>query len=313
MEIQKLRFYVSTGSTSNSNSWTVYLGHTTKTGFTTSTDWVPFSALTQVFTGNVTIPSAGNWIEIVLSTPFNYNNTDNLVVAVDENTPGYGGLIGWGSFASGTDTGIYYRSDSTNPNPSSPPTASGRATNINRIQLSFPSTNPPVAAITPIPADLSSQISINSSLSWVSGGGDPTGYDVYFGTTLPAEGNPNIGHESQTSTSFNPGLLQYSTTYYWKVVPRNAFGTADMQTALLGLLRPWQIHITSFPYTEGFNNTTFPPVGWVNYQVTKSNGLQTTPRVLDQSYIRYLQQHCRSLPGKLHYSALYGLAYSFRP
>jgi hypothetical protein len=79
-------------------------------------------------------------MEIPLTTPFNYNNEDNLVIAVDENTSGYASMS-WGSFTSGSDTGIYYRSDSTNPNPASPPTASSRTNSINRIQLAFPNTS----------------------------------------------------------------------------------------------------------------------------------------------------------------------------
>ena len=47
--------------------------------------------LTEVFAGDVSIyvPSPNNWMEIPLTTSFNYNNIDNLIIAVDENSPGY--------------------------------------------------------------------------------------------------------------------------------------------------------------------------------------------------------------------------------
>ncbi len=115
--ISKIRFHFSSGvSLPNSAAWTVFMGHTTKSSFSTTTDWVPVAAMTQVFSGFVTFPAAGNWLEITFPTPFIYNNTDNLVIAVDENGGGQGS-IEWRSFASGTNTGIYCGNSVVNPSP----------------------------------------------------------------------------------------------------------------------------------------------------------------------------------------------------
>jgi len=84
--ITGLTFYVDPSVTLNdSSNWTVYLGHTAKTGFTSGTDWVASSQLTQVFSGNVT--RNNNKVEVTFTTPFAYNNTDNLLVAAKENAP----------------------------------------------------------------------------------------------------------------------------------------------------------------------------------------------------------------------------------
>jgi len=89
-QITKLRFNMVGGlSLSNSNSWTVYLGHTTKTQFASTTDWVPLSALTQVFSESIAETPVAGWYELTLSGYFVYNNTDNLVVAVRETKPAY--------------------------------------------------------------------------------------------------------------------------------------------------------------------------------------------------------------------------------
>jgi hypothetical protein len=50
-----------------------------------NTDWVPVAQLTQVFSG--TVSKSGNKVEVVFTTPFAYNNTDNLVIAAKENSP----------------------------------------------------------------------------------------------------------------------------------------------------------------------------------------------------------------------------------
>ena len=85
--ITKVRYYpTSVGTLSVWNNWTVYIGVTTKNSFSSTTDWIPLTELTQVFDGTITATS-NNWLEITFTTPFNYTG-GNLVVAVHEKTPG---------------------------------------------------------------------------------------------------------------------------------------------------------------------------------------------------------------------------------
>ena len=117
--------------------WVVYLGNTTTTSFGTTTSWVPVSGLTQVYQGVVGAPTASSWLEVSFSTPFTYTG-GNLIIAVDENTPGYTSVVNWSSFTGASNTTIYYYSDGTNPSPSAPPTASSRGTSLPQIKLSSP-------------------------------------------------------------------------------------------------------------------------------------------------------------------------------
>lgn len=267
--INAIKFYKSSGTITNSGDWVVYMGHTTKTTFSTTTDWVPLASMTQVFSGVVTFPSAEGWYEVTLSTPFVYNNTDNIVIAVDENTPSYGTSYSHRVFTSGTYTGIYYRSDSTNPNPSSPPSASSRVATINQIQLITPSLTPPNAAVTPSPADAANMVSITPTLSWVNGGGGPTGYKVFFGETLP--GTPNV---DQTGTSWAPGTLNYSTTYQWKVVPYNANGDCETGITTWSFTTGPDPVIVDYPSYQSFDDTAYPPYGWTHVLTSGTTGWQ---------------------------------------
>ncbi|MBI2967456.1 MAG: gliding motility-associated C-terminal domain-containing protein [Bacteroidetes bacterium] len=85
---------------------------------------------------------------------------------------------------------------------------------------------PPVAvppcALYNFPANGNANSCLNTYLSWAGTGGVPTGYDVYFGTVAV----PPLVSANQGSTYYNPGALAASTTYYWKVVPKNGFGDA---------------------------------------------------------------------------------------
>lgn len=137
-EITKIRYMRNTGNMGSSDAgWTVYMGNSSRTSFTSTTDWEPVANLTQVFSGTVTFADNGLWTEITLNTPFPWNGTSNLVIAVDENTPGYNGAsgVGFRSTAGGANSTISYYSDGTNPNPSAPPTASARTANLPNIQL----------------------------------------------------------------------------------------------------------------------------------------------------------------------------------
>ncbi|ARN56828.1 LamG domain-containing protein [Sedimentisphaera salicampi] len=67
-------------------------------------------------------------------------------------------------------------------------------------------------AYSPYPADGAQGIDIDVELSW-NAGKDAVSHDVYFGTdpnNLTFQGN-------QSSTTYDPGSLDWSATYYWRV------------------------------------------------------------------------------------------------
>ncbi|MFL2643343.1 MAG: T9SS type A sorting domain-containing protein [Flavobacteriales bacterium] len=71
----------------NSDGWDIWIGHTSLDQHevvdgTTTVNWVDISELTQVFSGTVTITDQE--VSVTLDTPFEYNGTDNLLVAVNE-------------------------------------------------------------------------------------------------------------------------------------------------------------------------------------------------------------------------------------
>ena len=137
--ITQIKFYSNGTAFANSRAWTIYMGHTTKTNFSSTSDWVALANLTEVYSGTVSTPSGAGWYTITLDTEFNYNNSNNLVIALDENGSGFDGSSSsryfYYSNVSATNRVIYYESDGTNPNPSSPPSATSRASYLNSMQL----------------------------------------------------------------------------------------------------------------------------------------------------------------------------------
>ena len=121
----------------NSNEWVVYLAHTSKTAFDDTDDWVALSALTQVYSGTF-VHTPGADVILTFDTPFDYNGTDNLLIAVEENQY---------SFDSGADDllassvsgnrAIMFRSDDVNPEPNNPPTATNIQAFVANVDITF--------------------------------------------------------------------------------------------------------------------------------------------------------------------------------
>jgi len=74
---------------------------------------------------------------------------------------------------------------------------------------------PPYKPSNPSPANGSTGVSIDADLSWTGGDpdGDPVTYDVYFGDSNP----PPKVVSNQSSANYDPGTMNYNTTYYWKI------------------------------------------------------------------------------------------------
>ena len=168
----------------NSKDWVVYMGHSSKSTFESSTDWVPVSGLTQVFAGEVSYPaSTPGFVVITLATPFVYNNIDNLVIAVDENTPNYGGSVEWSSStytpAIGNNRTISYRNDSNNPSPTAPPSGTLSNTRANVVLAGITMSCPQPTNV------MASNVTTSSAvLSWTASAGTSSlGYEYEIRTS----------------------------------------------------------------------------------------------------------------------------------
>ena len=101
-----------------------YLKATTKTSFSSKTDWVTVAASDKVFSGEVTM-AANTWTFITFSTPFEYDGMSNIVLVADDNTGEYTSSphMACSVFNANGTQSIYIYSDGTNYNPLSPTTS----------------------------------------------------------------------------------------------------------------------------------------------------------------------------------------------
>lgn len=76
---------------------------------------------------------------------------------------------------------------------------------------------PPNQPSSPTPSNNAINVSLTTNLSWTGGDPNPNDtvtYDVYFGTSS----NPPKVISNQSATTYDLGVLNYNTTYHWKIV-----------------------------------------------------------------------------------------------
>ena len=112
-------------------------------------------------------------------------------------------------------------------------------------------------------------VDVSIVLSWTSGDpdGDDVFYDVYFGDYSP----PPKKADNQSSNSYDPGPLDYSTTYYWKIIAWDQYGdTAEG---------------TEWDFTTKVGNVTIYPS---DYNIVRGNHISgglTDIKYSDDSYL----------------------------
>ena len=113
----------------------VYMANTTKSAFADNFDWQAMTAADKVFEGTVVFAS-NDWTTITFSTPFAYNGTSNIILAVDDNTGDYQSSVGFKADNVNGMMALRVYSDGTNYDPASPSNYSGTTLDVrNQIKL----------------------------------------------------------------------------------------------------------------------------------------------------------------------------------
>ena len=87
--ITSISFHQSSENGGNPSAVAIYMKHVNKETFGSTDDYETVSASDKVWEGTLTYLDGGGWITFTLDTPFEYNGTDNLLIACHETTSGY--------------------------------------------------------------------------------------------------------------------------------------------------------------------------------------------------------------------------------
>jgi hypothetical protein len=181
-----------------------YLKATTKSSFSSKTDWITVSSSDKVFSGSVTMV-ANDWTTITFNNPFVYDGTSNLVLVADDNSGAYTNSphMACRVFTANSQA-IYIYSDNTNYSPSSPSSYNGTVLSVkNQIILTKEAQAAGPCEIT---------VSANPA-----NGGTVTGAGTYdSGTTATLTATANEGY-TFTNWTRNGVVISTNATYSFTV------------------------------------------------------------------------------------------------
>ena len=135
--IMNIDFY-NAGTNNPKRKYVVYMVNTDKSSFSNSTDWINVTdeGVVKVFDGEVTF-TRGKWSTITLDTPFNYDNTKNLAIIIDDNTGDYPGSTPFRAFSASSQA-IEVHNDNTNYDPTNPTAYYGSVQSTkNQLRIRF--------------------------------------------------------------------------------------------------------------------------------------------------------------------------------
>ena len=236
----------------------IWLGHTSKSTFSGTSDYVSPSSLTQVVYKEGKFTYQTGWNTFVFDTPFEYNGTDNLVVAYYEGMTGYNSSSFKTHTASGTKS-IYHYSDSQGSVSYTNPPASGgnkyTTTSRNDIKLDISGSICSPAVSCPAPSNVAiADIDPDSvTVNWDKGGNETAWTVVYKlnnGTEVSA---------TATDTFYTITGLEASTTYSLNF---HVYANCDANHQSEGASKTFSFttpcNALSIPYEENFETYSAP-------------------------------------------------------
>ena len=288
--ITSITFYCTSATdlTGDSDAWVVYMANTSKSSFSSTTDWEPLSSLTQVFSGTASVNPTGQ-VTIVLSTPFAYNGTGNLLIAVEENQAGYGSSShDFYCTAMSSATAITHRSDITNADPANPPTATGTRNYLPNITLNGIQQNTCLAPSSILDSNTTSS---SSDIYW-SASSNETAWNVEWGVSGFTLGSGTSLIATDTTTSLSG--LNSNTAYDFYV---RAVCAAGDTSAWAG---PFNFSTSCGSYTAPYSQN-FDAVADPNYDACWSEILSSTSNFTRINSENFSGDPQRSAPNSIEF------------
>lgn len=234
------------------NSINIYLGHTTKTTFSGTSDWTPANELTLVYSSEgQTIGSTAGWETYDFDVPFEYNGTDNLVVVVTKSVSNYNSSLTY-QYTNQSNRLLYRRSDSNTAYTDITNTTSGsRSYYVPNITLTIlPPCDDPVlcdATVTNFTGTVNGSDEV--TLAW---NGTGASYIVEYGQPGFTSGTGTIVMTTETSATISN--LNASTEYQFVVYPVCSNGNIGASTQISLTTACGLIEVTEAnPWLETFD------------------------------------------------------------
>ncbi|WP_147436456.1 T9SS type A sorting domain-containing protein [Chryseobacterium sp. 7] len=168
----------------------------------------------------------GGEVTVNFTAPFAYNNTDNLVIAIDENTADYTASTNrFYTYTGPSNSLLYSRSDTVNPDPASPPTGSRTTTKSVTGLLGLTPATAPACPVVSAPAAAATNVSVMPTITWAASN-YASSYKISIGTTPGGTNIMNMQDVGITNSYTLTTSLSFNTQYYYTVYAVNAAGAS---------------------------------------------------------------------------------------
>ena len=261
-----------THSTTQEYPIAVYMGNTNRATMSASDGLIPVADMTKVFEGNITF-TAG-WVEIPLTTPFEWDGTSNIVIAVNATLGSDIGSASSFKYTSTTSTSVLYvRNDNSgayDPDTETPTISSYNYTSYRPNVRIYGN----IACETIDGLSVGNITSSGAVISW-NALQEASSVDLAYGTD--EENLTTV--EAITSTTYPLADLTANTNYIVKVranCGNDTYGswaqtsfTTNCNAEILDATHPFHEDFT------GMTSSTFPPECWKQERTAVGTGYGT--------------------------------------
>ena len=259
--INSLSWYVNAVNAHTYQTLKIYLGTTTASSHSTTSQWLSMDDLTLVYeSNNGTMGSAVGWETYEFNTPFYYTPGENLVVVTARTADNYKSLNY--RYTSVTDAVLYRRSDSSPENYGSHPGTNTGVKNANlpNMIVSYMDDCHDLHCAAPANLTVSNVTTTSATLDWEAG--DATAWVL----GCKAAGADEWTIVNLTENHFELTGLQENTTYNVRVM--SDCGTIGMSnevavnfTTVANCIAPQNLTATAHTHTV---NVSWLPVDGIN-------------------------------------------------
>lgn len=276
--INSISWNVNTAGSHSFTNMKIYLGTTSATNHTSNNQWLSMDELTLVYeASNGTLGATTGWETFELTTPYYYNNDENLVVVVSRTATGYCSYS-FGYNSSNNSNAVIYR---TNDNDASyaehPGTSSGSYnSNLPNMKLDFTGyVCGDAVCAAPTNVKVSDVTTNSAAIAWE---GDATSYKVAYKAENENEWTVNLAQNTEVTLQ----NLEQNTNYTVKVSAIcDEVGESTESTTTFTTVEACQTP-TSITVSHDVENTTisWTPVAGVEsyevqYGINGSNNFET--------------------------------------
>lgn len=271
-------YYSGSAALTNSQGLVIYMGSTTKSDFTSISDWIPSSQMTQVYAGTITTDNTPGWKTITLATPFVYNGSSNLVIAVNETLAGNDGATArFNAMPTSSVRSIDAFSNSAAINAATPP-ATGSSSTLSSFVPNIKLGGLTQTCTTPINISFTDLSETAVTLHWENQSvlAPANGFDIYVKLDNNVPNATDIPTFSTVASNFTvTGLLP--NTQYFAFIRANCSTTESSAFSEFTAFRTPCNGITSF--IEGFEEATLPDLPNCWTKILRGSALATAASV----------------------------------